>query len=36
MGCFAAYPLHFLTIVGIWKVLGAIVIVVPRLPHPKK
>jgi plasmid stabilization system protein ParE len=26
------YPLYFLTIIGIWKVLGAIAILIPRFP----
>ena len=30
------YPLYFLTLIGIWKVLGAIVILVPRLPRLKE
>jgi DoxX-like family len=29
-------PLYFLTIVGIWKVLGAIVILIPRTPGLKE
>lgn len=30
------YPLYFLTLIGIWKVLGAIVILIPRLPRLKE
>ena len=30
------YPLYFLTLIGIWKVLGAIVILMPRLPRLKE
>lgn len=30
------YPLYFLTLIGIWKVLGAIVVLVPRLPRLKE
>lgn len=30
------YPLYFLTLIGIWKVLGAIVILVQRLPRLKE
>jgi uncharacterized membrane protein YphA (DoxX/SURF4 family) len=30
------YPLYFLTIIGIWKVLGAIVILIPRTPRLKE
>lgn len=30
------YPLYFLTILGAWKVLGAIAIVSPRLPRLKE
>jgi uncharacterized membrane protein YphA (DoxX/SURF4 family) len=30
------YPLYFLTIIGIWKVLGAVVILVPRFPRLKE
>ncbi len=30
------YPTYFLTILGIWKVLGAIAIVVPRYPRLKE
>lgn len=30
------YPLYFLTLIGIWKVLGAMVILVPRLPRLKE
>src|SRR5688572_28383257 len=30
------YPAYFATILGVWKVLGAITIVVPRLPRLKE
>lgn len=30
------YPAYFLTIIGIWKLLGAIVVLVPRLPLLKE
>jgi len=30
------YPLYFVTILGIWKVLGAIAILVPRFPRLKE
>ena len=30
------YPLYFATILGVWKVLGAITIVAPRLPRLKE
>ena len=30
------YPLYFLTILGIWKLLGAIALIVPRFPRPKE
>jgi len=30
------YPLYILTILGIWKVLGAIALVVPRFPRLKE
>jgi DoxX-like family len=30
------YPAYFLTIIGIWKVLGAIAILVPRYPRLKE
>ena len=30
------YPLYFLTIIGIWKVLGAIAIVIPKFPRLKE
>lgn len=30
------YPLYFLTLVGVWKVLGAVVILLPRLPRLKE
>lgn len=30
------YPLYVLTILGIWKVLGAIVLIVPGLPRLKE
>jgi uncharacterized membrane protein YphA (DoxX/SURF4 family) len=30
------YPPYFVTILGFWKVLGAIAILVPRFPRPKE
>ena len=30
------YPLYFLTILGLWKALGAIAILVPRFPRLKE
>jgi len=30
------YPVYFLTILGVWKLLGAIVILAPRLPLVKE
>jgi len=30
------YPAYFLTILGVWKVLGAIVLVAPRFPRLKE
>jgi hypothetical protein len=30
------YPRYFLTLIGVWKVLGAFVILVPRLPRLKE
>lgn len=30
------YPVYFLTIVGVWKVLGAVVILIPRTPRLKE
>ncbi|MCX6048747.1 MAG: DoxX family protein [Chloroflexi bacterium] len=30
------YPVYFLTIIGLWKVLGAIVILMPRFPRLKE
>ena len=30
------YPLYFVTILGVWKVLGAITILVPRFPRLKE
>ncbi|NOU33153.1 MAG: DoxX family protein [Polyangiaceae bacterium] len=30
------YPVYFLTILGIWKVLGALAIVVPKFPRLKE
>jgi len=30
------YPLYFMTILGIWKILGAIAILVPRFPRLKE
>lgn len=30
------YPLYFLTILGVWKVLGAVAILVPRFPLLKE
>ena len=30
------YPLYFVTILGVWKVLGAVAILVPRFPRLKE
>ena len=30
------YPLYFLVILGIWKLLGAVALVVPRFPRLKE
>ena len=30
------YPLYFLTILGVWKILGAIVILIPKFPLVKE
>jgi hypothetical protein len=30
------YPLYFMTILGIWKILGGIVVLLPRLPLLKE
>jgi hypothetical protein len=30
------YPLYLLTIIGVWKVLAAVVLLAPRLPLPKE
>ncbi|MFN0220947.1 DoxX family protein [Paenibacillus sp. KR2-11] len=30
------YPVYFLTVIGVWKVLGAIAILVPGLPRMKE
>src|SRR2546430_12897731 len=30
------YPLYFLTILGVWKLLGAIALLVPRFPRLKE
>ena len=30
------YPVYLLTILGVWKILGAIVLLVPRLPRLKE
>lgn len=30
------YPLYFLTIIGIWKILGVITVLVPRFPLVKE
>jgi uncharacterized membrane protein YphA (DoxX/SURF4 family) len=30
------YPLTFFSILGVWKVLGAVVILLPRLPRAKE
>jgi uncharacterized membrane protein YphA (DoxX/SURF4 family) len=30
------YPAYFVTVLGVWKVLGAIAILVPRLPRLKE
>lgn len=30
------YPLYFLTIIGLWKIAGAVVVLAPRLPRLKE
>jgi hypothetical protein len=30
------YPVYFLTIIGIWKILGVVVLLVPKLPLQKE
>ncbi|MCF2494472.1 DoxX family protein [Dyadobacter chenhuakuii] len=30
------YPLYFLTIIGVWKMLGVVVVLLPRLPLVKE
>jgi len=30
------YPLYFLTILGVWKILGVVVILIPRFPLMKE
>lgn len=30
------YPVYFLTILGVWKILGAVAVLVPRLPLVKE
>lgn len=30
------YPLHFLTLLGIWKILGVVALLLPRLPLLKE
>jgi hypothetical protein len=30
------YPLYFITILGVWKILGSLAILAPRLPHLKE
>ncbi|MCF2490829.1 DoxX family protein [Dyadobacter sp. CY347] len=30
------YPLYFLTIIGVWKMLGVIVVLMPKLPLVKE
>lgn len=30
------YPTYFLTIIGVWKLLGAVVVLVPKLPLLKE
>ncbi len=30
------YPLHFVTLLGIWKLLGALAILAPKLPRLKE
>jgi uncharacterized membrane protein YphA (DoxX/SURF4 family) len=30
------YPLYFVTVLGVWKVLGAIAVLVPRFPRLKE
>ncbi|HEU4610185.1 MAG TPA: DoxX family protein [Chitinophagaceae bacterium] len=33
---FLGYPVYFLTIIGIWKILGVVTILAPRLPLLKE
>jgi len=33
---FLGYPVYLLTIIGIWKVLGTIALLVPRFPRLKE
>ena len=30
------YPMHFMTLLGVWKVLGAMAIVIPKTPRLKE
>ena len=30
------YPVHFMVLLGVWKILGGIVLLVPRLPRAKE
>ncbi|MCF2521096.1 DoxX family protein [Dyadobacter sp. CY351] len=30
------YPLYFLTVIGVWKMLGVVVVLLPRLPLVKE
>lgn len=30
------YPVYFLTIIGIWKILGAVVVLIPKFPLLKE
>jgi uncharacterized membrane protein YphA (DoxX/SURF4 family) len=30
------YPVYFLTLLGIWKILGVVTLLVPRFPLPKE
>ncbi|HMG21985.1 MAG TPA: DoxX family protein [Kofleriaceae bacterium] len=33
---YLGYPLHFVTLLGIWKILGALALLAPRLPRLKE
>ncbi|HVS97018.1 MAG TPA: DoxX family protein [Puia sp.] len=30
------YPVYFLTIIGVWKILGVVVILIPKFPFVKE